>query len=62
MSVTVLQVVVKCPSAGVEQTFLCDKWLALDEGEGLLEYTLFEQMSLRKQQEKSQFLLNHFIR
>lgn len=49
------QVVVKCPSAGIEQVFPCDKWLALDEGEGLLEYTLYESMSLRKKGEKSEY-------
>jgi len=31
----------------------CGKWLALDEGEGLLEYTLTELLDLRKKIEKS---------
>lgn len=46
----------KCPSAGIEQVFPCDKWLALDEGEGLIEYTLFELQSMRKQGEKSKYI------
>ena len=43
---------VKCPSAGIEQWFLCDKWLAIDEGDGAIERTLFETETLRKKGEK----------
>ena len=56
-----LQVVVNCPSAGCEQKFRCGKWLALDEGDGLIERTLYE--TSRKMREKSTpiFRLNFFI-
>lgn len=37
----------------MEQVFPCDKWLAVDEGEGQIEYTLYEQLSMRKQMDKS---------
>ncbi|XP_064633987.1 lipoxygenase homology domain-containing protein 1-like isoform X3 [Lineus longissimus] len=44
--------VISCPSAGIEQTFLCNKWFALDEGDGVIERTLYEQKTMRKEQEK----------
>lgn len=46
------QVMVNCPSAGFEQWFLCDKWFAVDEGDGLIERTLMETMSMRKKRSK----------
>ena len=47
------KVVVKCASAGMEQTFLCNKWLALSEADGIIERTLYETKSLRKEGKKS---------
>ena len=44
----------QCLSAGIEQTFKCNKWLSLDEGDRTIERTLFE--SGRKNKEKSTFL------
>lgn len=48
-----LQVMVKCASAGVEQWFPCDKWLATDEGDGVIERTLYEDKDRRKDSKKS---------
>ena len=45
------QVIVNCPSTGIEQTFKCGKWLAIDEGDKLIERTLIE--TSRKVREKS---------
>ncbi|XP_071500737.1 lipoxygenase homology domain-containing protein 1-like [Diadema antillarum] len=42
------RVVIDCPAAGVEQTFLCNQWLADDEGDGRIERTLYETKSMRK--------------
>ena len=47
-----MQVMVNCPSAGLEQWFICDKWLATDEGDGLIERTLYESVGMRKKREK----------
>ena len=41
-----------CPSAGVEQWFVCDKWLATDEGDGRIERTLYEAHGMRKERKK----------
>lgn len=41
-----------CPDTGIEQWFICDKWLATDEGDSLIERTLFENTSMRKMKEK----------
>lgn len=46
---------VYCPAAGIEQVFPCNKWLATDEGDGLIQRTLYEQKGLRKKREKSGF-------
>ncbi|CAD5121003.1 DgyrCDS9547 [Dimorphilus gyrociliatus] len=46
------RVVIFCPATGIEQFFLCDKWLATDEGDGLIERTLFENTSMRKIKDK----------
>ena len=43
---------VNCPSAGIEQWFICDKWLAVDEGDGLIERTLYESVGMRKKRQK----------
>ena len=45
------QVIVNCPSAGCEQKFRCGQWLARNEGDGLIERTLYE--TSRKMREKS---------
>ncbi|XP_063957148.1 lipoxygenase homology domain-containing protein 1-like [Lytechinus pictus] len=42
------RVVIDCPAAGIEQTFLCNQWLADDEGDGRIERTLQETKSMRK--------------
>lgn len=47
------QVVINCPSAGMQQLFPCDKWLALDEGEGTIQRTLYEKKDKRVVREKS---------
>ena len=43
------RVMVNCPSRGIEQWFLCDKWLARSEGDGLTERTLYESKGMRKE-------------
>ncbi|KAK7479806.1 hypothetical protein BaRGS_00028986, partial [Batillaria attramentaria] len=45
-------VTVFCSMSGIEQVFPCKKWLATDEGDGLIQRTLFEQTGLRKKKEK----------
>ena len=40
------KVTVECPSAGLCQTFLCDKWLARDEGKGGYSKLFFVYLSL----------------
>jgi hypothetical protein len=44
----IFQVVVKCPSTGIKQTFPCNAWLADDEGDKRIERRLTEDLSLRK--------------
>lgn len=41
------QVVVDCPSSGEQQVFLCQKWLADDEGDQLIERDLYESEDMR---------------
>lgn len=41
------KVVVDCPSSGDQQVFLCQKWLADDEGDQLIERDLFESEDMR---------------
>lgn len=43
---------VYCPATGIEQYFPCHKWLATDEGDGLILRTLLEQKAMRKRKEK----------
>ncbi|CAL1540467.1 unnamed protein product [Lymnaea stagnalis] len=45
-------VTIYCPASGIEQFFSCGKWLATDEGDGLIQRTLTEQISMRKSKEK----------
>lgn len=45
---------VYCPMTGIEQFFSCKKWFATDEGDGLIQRTLYEQTGLRKKKEKSE--------
>ncbi len=49
----IFQVVVECPSTGIEQTFPCDRWLAEDEDDHRIERRLKEDESLRKQRPPS---------
>ncbi|CAF2908011.1 unnamed protein product [Rotaria sp. Silwood2] len=42
------KVVVECPSTGIKQTFLCNNWLADDEGDKRIERRLKEDLSLRQ--------------
>ena len=51
----------KCPSAGVEQWFLCDKWLATDEGDGVIERTLYEAKDMRRDRKKSKGMEMLFV-
>lgn len=41
------KVVVDCPSSGHQQVFLCQKWLADDEGDQLIERDLYESEDMR---------------
>ncbi|XP_030849367.1 lipoxygenase homology domain-containing protein 1 [Strongylocentrotus purpuratus] len=42
------RVAIDCPAAGVEQTFICNQWLADGEGDRRIERTLQETKSMRK--------------
>lgn len=46
-------VIVDCPSTGIKQMFVCNRWLALDEDDGLIQRTLYEQKSLRETEQQS---------
>ncbi|XP_035234693.1 lipoxygenase homology domain-containing protein 1 isoform X2 [Anguilla anguilla] len=46
------KVVVYCPFTGIEQTFLCSRWLDENEGDGLIERELYEMVSLRQKRQK----------
>ncbi|KAJ8405697.1 hypothetical protein AAFF_G00316770 [Aldrovandia affinis] len=46
------KVVIYCPFTGIEQTFLCSKWLDENEGDGLIERELYEMVSLRQKRQK----------
>ncbi|KAG9355040.1 hypothetical protein JZ751_001753, partial [Albula glossodonta] len=46
------KVVVYCPFTGIEQTFLCNKWLDANDGDGLIERELYEMVSLRQKRQK----------
>lgn len=50
-----LQVVVDCPSSGHQQVFLCQKWLADDEGDQLIERDLYESEDMRLKRRPSMF-------
>ena len=50
-----LQISVNCPSAGVEQWFMCDKWFALDEGDCLIERVLYENKRMRISRKKRKY-------
>lgn len=52
------RVVVLCYATGIEQVFLCNKWLATDQEDGLIQRTLYEQKAVRKQREKSKMYSN----
>lgn len=52
------QIVIDCPAAGIEQTFLCDQWLADDEGDGCIMRTLFETKNMRKSRKQSESLFS----
>ena len=39
------QVTIECPTVGVSQTFMCNKWLAQDEGDGAIERELSGKLS-----------------
>ena len=41
------------PTTGVIQTYFCRNWLADDEGDGLIERDLDEDIDYRKQREIS---------
>ena len=51
------QVVIDCPSVGIEQTFPCNQWLADDEGDKRIERTLNEELSRRKTKAKREYNL-----
>nr|KAI8760088.1 lipoxygenase homology domain-containing protein 1-like [Biomphalaria glabrata] len=45
-------VTIYSPTSGIEQFFPCRQWLAIDEGDKLIQRTLYEQMGLRKKREQ----------
>ena len=51
------QVVVDCPSSGHQQIFLCQKWLADDEGDQLIERDLYESEDMRLKRRPSMFTI-----
>lgn len=46
---------VDCPSAGEQQVFLCQMWLADDEGDCLVERDLYETEDMRQRRKPSRF-------
>ncbi|CAB4019689.1 lipoxygenase homology domain-containing 1-like, partial [Paramuricea clavata] len=42
------KIVVDCPSTGCQQVFLCQQWIADDEGDGRLERELYESEDMRQ--------------
>ena len=52
-----MQVVVDCPSSGHQQIFLCQKWLADDEGDQLIERDLYESEDMRLKRRPSMFTI-----
>lgn len=51
------QVVVDCPSSGHQQVFLCQKWLADDEGDQLIERDLYESEDMRLKRRPSMIIV-----
>lgn len=47
--------VINCQSAGIEQTFPCNKWLARDEDDRVIERRLEEAKHLRKERKPSTY-------
>ena len=54
------QVVVDCPSSGDQQVFLCQKWLADDEGDQLIERDLYESEDMRLKRRPSMQFFREF--
>lgn len=50
------KVEVDCPSTGCKQVFLCQQWIADDEGDGRLERDLFESEDMRQKRKPSMFV------
>lgn len=48
------------PFTGIEQTFLCSKWLDEKEGDGLIERELYEMVSLRQKRQKSKLNVDNY--
>ena len=44
-----------CPSSGHQQVFVCQKWLADDEGDQLIERDLHESEDMRLKRRPSMF-------
>lgn len=55
------KVEVDCPSTGCKQVFLCQKWIADDEGDGRLERDLFESEDMRQKRKPSMFDFSHIL-
>ena len=51
------QVLVDCPSSGHQQIFLCQKWLADDEGDQLIEREIYESEDMRLKRRPSMFTM-----
>ena len=54
-------ITVYCPNAGIEQFFPHGKWLATDEGDQVVQVSLYEQKAMRKKKEKSKTLFSIYI-
>ncbi|CAL8070988.1 unnamed protein product [Calicophoron daubneyi] len=46
------EVVIYCPTTGIQQTFRCKQWISANKGDGKIERTLLEDRALRKNGEK----------
>lgn len=53
-----LQIVVDCPSTGCQQVFLCQRWIADDEGDGRLERDLYESEDMRRKRRPSTLMFS----
>lgn len=55
------QIIVFCPTTGIEQVFPCKQWLASDSEDGQIQRTLYEQKAMRQKKEKSESVWNFIV-